>query len=118
MTITQKKKGWWKIWLLLAIIAALIIVAVILYYVGIDYISWIGYSLRDAKRWASESWVSAGIESLVWVSAGGGFVWLYYNYLRGQKVTNVAGTNVGSGYAPAPTYPTAQPNQDKETTIS
>lgn len=115
-TITQRKKGWWKIWLLLGIIAVLFAVGIILYYVGYDYISWMGTGLVGAKMWGASAWFNGALESMVWVGIGMVLVYLYYGYLRGQQVKNVATGAVG-GYNPIPTTP-SQPNQGQETVIS
>jgi hypothetical protein len=114
-TLTQRKKGWWKVWVLLAILVTVIITGVILFFVGYDYISWIGVSLVGAKNWASSGWVSAAIESTTWVLIGMGIIYLYY-YQRGQKTT-VAPGQTGTGYAPTPAYP-SQSQKDTETVIS
>lgn len=113
-TITQRKKGWWRVWVLVAVLFALVITGVVLFYVGYDYISWIGVSLVGAKAWASGDWVNAAIESAVWVLIGTLIVYLYY-YQRGQKTT---GANSGYGYVPQGQQLSNPQQKDTETVIN
>jgi hypothetical protein len=112
--INQRKKGWWKIWIILAIIVGLITIGIVLYYLGYDYISWVGTYLINFKMWGATGWMYAGFESLIWVALGIGLSYLYYWYLKGQTVKNV---NTGTGYNPVPTTP-SQSNSGTDTVIS
>lgn len=115
-TITQRKKGWWKIWVIIGLIAAVIaIVAVLAMFEIIDVQPWIeGY--LGAFMWASESVINALILTVGFVVTGVLFCYLWYNYLRGQKTTT--NTPAGTGYAPVPTYPSQPAQSGQETTIS
>lgn len=120
-TITQRKKGWWKIWLLIGIIVAVVAIVGILANLtdaeGNPYIDLVPVEEKylGVFMWASMSTVNALIVTVGLIISGIVLAWLYYNYLRGQKVT----TNLQQavGYNPQPTTPT-QPQKDTETVIS
>jgi hypothetical protein len=63
--------------------------------------------------WASDAVVNALILSVGFAALGGFFVWLYYNYLRGQKVTTQQSSYIGQSAISQPAT-----TSDKETTVT
>ena len=120
-TITQRKKGWWKAWLLIGIIVAAVAVIFLLANLtnadGEPYIDLVPVEEKylGLFMWASMSTVNATILLVGAIILGIIIAWLYYNYLRGQKVTT--NTPMTGGYNPMPTTP-SQPQSGNETVIS
>jgi len=119
-TLTQRKKGWWKIWLLIGVVVAVFAIIGVLAILpnadGNPYLDLtpVQNGYLSAFMWASDAVVNALILSVGFAALGGFFVWLYYNYLRGQKVTTQP---QNAGYNPQPTTP-SQPQSGTETVIS
>jgi hypothetical protein len=112
-TTTQRKKGWWKIWVIIALVFAVIAVGIALYYFGYDYISWVGVDLVAVKMWSAASWINAGLESTAFVFVGVFACWIWFMYLRGNKtVSNTL------GYTPAGQSLSSTAKSDVETTVS
>lgn len=120
-TLTQRKKGWWKIW---AVIIALIVIVAILavasmltdaegnpYFDAAPYAD--GY--LSVFMWASAGITNAVILTVLMVGGGVFLAYLFYNYLRGQQTKQTAQT---PGYNPPPTTPTQTGQSGTETVIS
>jgi uncharacterized membrane protein YfcA len=110
-TITQRKKGWWKIWVVIAIIAVVIAVIGVLAYLGkIDLAPW-NERYLGIFMWGSTSWINATIILLVCTAFGVLLTYIWYTYLRGNKTTQ-------NQYTP-PGQTLSQPTQQgTETTVS
>lgn len=104
-TITQRKKGWWKILLVLIIVIVVIVglaIASILtdaegnpYFDPTPY----GDAYLGVFMWASEAMFNAVFLTVVLIISGILIAYLFYR-MRGQKVTtnaNTAGTYVPNG---------------------
>jgi ABC-type Fe3+ transport system permease subunit len=120
-TITQRKKGWWKIWVIIAIIVvALAIVMVLSNLTNADGNPYIDLAPVEEKylgiyMWASMNSINASLVLVGSIVLGISLTWLYYNYLAGQKVT--MNNTINPGYNPLPTTP-SQPQTQTDTVIS
>lgn len=121
-TITQRSKK------AKYIIAALVIVLVVIVIIGllsvlknVDGNPYINLApvgdgfVAFYRDWSGATLTNAFLTSGMFVLLGVGIAYLYYK-VRGEKVTTTAPAQ--PGYSPAPSYPTAAPQGNKETTIS
>lgn len=114
-TLTTRKKGWWKVWLLIGVVAAIVIIIAALALIGFLDLTPADEMWRSVFMWGSDASINGAIIATGFTALGllGGYLW--YNYLRGQQ-TKTATPTYG-GYNPVPTTP-SNPQQDTETVIS
>jgi hypothetical protein len=111
-TLTQRKKGWWKIWVIIAVIAIAIAIIGVLAYLGkIDLAPWNARYL-GVFTWGSASWINATLLVTAFTVFGVLLAYIYYTYLRGNKVTTTLNNYTPQGQ----TIPASENN--KETVVS
>jgi hypothetical protein len=119
--ITQRKKGWWRFWVLIAIVAIIAAVVGVLAYLknadGEPYINLtpVDEGIKQGFTWAAESTFNYILLSIALIIVGIFFAWLYYTQLRGQKVTTSTPTNNYVGQSAVSQQPV---KTDTETTVS
>ena len=113
-TITQKgKKSIWM-WVLIFVVIGVVVALGVLYYMGMDYISWIGTGLMSLYGdFAAASWVNATLISAGWVALGVLGFYVIKKYFIGEKVTTPISNYTPIGQQISNTQP-----QDKETVVS
>lgn len=113
-TITQKgKKSLWM-WIIIFVVVGVCVALGVLYYMGMDYISWIGTGLTGIYGgFAADSWVNAVLISAGWVALGVVGFYLVKKYFIGEKVTTPV-----TGYTPIGQQISNTQSQDKETVVS
>jgi len=119
--VTQRKKLSKGTWLLIIAVLVAIIVAVVLHFTyhavgfGID-LGFLGGIGQGLMNWGALGGWNSLIIGVAFFGLGALFLYTLKAYFIGETVTT--GAVGGTGYNPAPVYPTSPQKEDTETTIS